>query len=380
MSGLRFRHAALILAGLGGVVLGWWFWTKQPLAPETATPAATKGLSAGHQAQPVLASPSPAQAVPAPACADCGELPEDSRLAEAARRSDFYQDYADQLRTETAGELARRWPEVVARDDPDELPAFLGVFAQSLRESGDTALYQELADMLHDPLATAPAKSAVLTLLGNTATPQAMQVLTDYLLSSTAKDGIEGTLRESIREAAATLIDGHWNWDVSPVLEKAWRGREQMLEEADRAVLAQGIGYLSTAEGTRALLDTLSAAGTPNDPDRALAASALATLQRNEAVPVLEEALAGNQSDATVTAAAMDALVNIGSADAYLAVVGYLSRVTNLDAGQREALRTGIAERGLSDEAAKVVREAINHQAFADAKAKALLADILVSK
>ena len=327
-------------------------------------------------ASPVSGVPS-AQPAPAPVCADCGEVAADPRLAEAARRSDFSQDYADQLRAEPAGELARRWPEVVARDDPDELPAFLAVFAQSLREAGDAALYQELASILHDPTATEQARSAVLTLLGRAATPQAVQILTDYLASGTVRDGIEATLRESIREAAATLVDGQWNWEVSPVLENAWRNRDPTPAEADRAVLAQGIAYLSTAEGARALLDTVGSNNAPSDPDRAIALTALASLQRNEAVPVLTEALAGGQPDAEVTAAAMAALVNIGSADAHIALMGYLTRVTDLGEEQRQTLRAELAGRGLSDEAAKVIRDAVEHQSFADRAVKALLADAL---
>jgi hypothetical protein len=301
----------------------------------------------------------------------------DPRQAEAARRSDFYQDYADQLRAEPAGELARRWPEVVARDDPDELPAFLAVFAQSLREAGNAALYQELAGILRDPNATVSAQAAVLTLLGRTATPQAVQILTDYLTSGTANDDLEETLRESIREAAATLVDGQWNWDVSPVLESAWRSRDPTLAEADRAVLAQGIAYLSTAEGARALLDTVRSTNAPNELDRAIAITALTALQRNEAVPVLAEALAGGQSDAQVTAAAMAALVNIGSADAHIALMGYLTRVTDLGEEQRQTLHAELAGRGLSDEGAKVIRDAVEHQSFADSAVKDLLADAL---
>lgn len=380
MNNPRNLVVAVTLAVLGGVALGWRFWTGSPPVSEPTVPVTTVGTPSNPTppgvVSPVSGVPS-AQPTPVPACADCRELATDPRLAEAAQRSDFYQDYADRLRAEPAGELARRWPEVVARDDPDELPAFLAVFAQSLRESGNAALYQELAGILRDPNATVSAQSAVLTLLGRTATPQAVQILTDYLASGTANDDLKGTLRENIREAAATLVDGQWNWEVSPVLETAWRGRDPTLAEADRAVLAQGIAYLSTAEGARVLLDTARSIGTPNEPDRAIAIAALASLQRNEAVPVLAEALAGGQSDTEVTAAAMAALVNIGSADAYSALIGYLSRATDLGEEQRQTLRTELAGRGLSDEGAKVIRDAVEHQAFADGAVKDLLADAL---
>ena len=380
----RYAAGAALLAALGGTALGWRVWTGASPVPEPRVPATLAGTSS--QQTPPLGPTLPAPVVPAappiaaPDCPDCGDLPADPRLAEVARRSDFYQGYADRLRTETASELVRQWPEVVARDDPDELPAFLGVLAQALRESDDAAIYQELAGILHDPLASASAKSAVLTLLGRTATPQATQVLTDYLASGSAKDGVEATLRESLREAAVTLVDGHWNWEVSPVLETAWRGRDPDLAEADRAVLAQGIATLSTADGARALLETLNAAAAAGDRDRAIALAALGSLERNEAVPALEEALAGSPLDPAVAAAVMGALVNIGSADAYVGLIGYLSRVQALDVGQLETLRAEMLQRGLSDEAAKVVREAVDHQAFADAAAKGLLADLLASE
>jgi hypothetical protein len=370
MSNHHYVVVAVTLAVLGGVALAWRIWTEPPPVPKSTVLATTAGILPNPTPPPGVATPVPvvpsAQPAPASACSNCGELAADPHLAEAARRSDFYQDYADQLRAKTAGELAQQWPEVVARDDPDELPAFLAVFAQSLREAEDAALYQELAGILRDPVATVAAKSAVLTLLGRTATPQAMQILTDYLASGTANDDLKGTLRESIREAAATLVNGQWNWEVSPVLETAWRGRDPTLAEADQAVLAQGIAYLSTAEGARVLLDNVRSIGTPNELDRVIAITALASLQRNEAVPVLAEALAGGQSDAEVTAAAMAALVNIGSADAHIALIGYLTRVTDLGEEQRQTLRAELAGRGLSDEGAKVIRDAVEHQSFAD--------------
>ncbi len=76
-----------------------------------------------------------------------------------------------------------------------------------------------------------------------------------------------------------------------------------------------------TAEGTQVLLDTLSATSSASDLDRDLAAAALAMLEANAAVPVLEQALAGEPTDPEVTRAALGALVNIDSADAYLALV-----------------------------------------------------------
>lgn len=379
------RYAVVAaLAALGGAALGWRVWTESPPAPEPRGLAITAKIPTNRVQPPGGTSPapmgSPGQPTPAPDCPDCGDLPADPRLAEVARRRDFYQGYVDRLRMETASELVRQWPEVVARDGPDELPAFLGVLAQALRESDDPTLYLELAGILHDPRASASAKSAVLILLGRTATPQATQVLTDYLASGSAKDGVEATLRESLRETAATLVDGHWNWAVSPVLETAWRGRDPDLAEADRAVLAQGIATLSTTDGARVLLETLNATAAAGDRDHAIALAALAALERNEAVPALEEALAGQPPDPAVAAAVMGALVNIGSADAYLGLISYLSRVQALDAGQRETLRTEMLQHGLSDEAAKVVREAVDHQAFADAAAKGLLADLLASE
>jgi hypothetical protein len=381
MSNHHYVVVAVTLAVLGGVALGWRVWTEPPPVPKSTIPATTAENPPHPTPPPGVASPAPGvpsvQPAPAPACADCGEVAVDPRQAEAARRSDFYQDYADQLRAKTAGELAQQWPEVVARDDPDELPAFLAVFAQSLREAGNAALYQELAGILRDPNATVSAQAAVLTLLGRTATPPAMQILTDHLASGTASEDLEETLRESIREAAATLMDGQWNWDVSPVLESAWRSRDPTLAEADRAVLAQGIAYLSTAEGARVLLDTARSIGTPNELDRAIAIAALASLQRNETVPVLAEALAGGQSDTQVTAAAMAALVNIGSSDAHMVLIGYLTRVADLGEEQRQTLRAELAGRGLSDEGAKVIRDAVEHQSFADSAIKDLLADAL---
>lgn len=368
-----------VLAVLGGVVWGWRIWTQQASMPHVGVPDAIPSTQTNQAPPPGLALPIPrvaTEATPAPVCPDCVDLPGDPRLAEVARRSDFYQDYADQLRPESAGELARRWPEVVGRHDPDELPAFLGVFADSLRAAEDAAIYQELADVLNDPLATPEAKGAILTLLGRTATPQAVEILAACLASGSVGEGLAETLRGSIREASAALIDGHWNWDVSPVLEQAWRQRSPTLADPDRAALTQGIGDLSTAEGTRLLLDTLNATGTASDLDRDLAAAALATLEANAAVPVLEQALAG-EPDPRVTKATLGALVNIDTADAYLALVAYLSRATNLDAKLREDLSRDMAEHGLSDESAKVVREAVERGTFAQDAVRALLVEVL---
>lgn len=382
MTGRRGGRIALILAAVGLVVVGWRIGTRPPPVLEPGAPISATTIPTGQPPRPTSPAPAatPAPAAPAGPCPDCADLPADPRLADAARRADRYRDYTDRLGTETAADLARLWPEVVTRNDPDELPAFLSVFAESLRAAGDTTLYQALADILNDPLATPAAKAAVLTLLGRTATPQAMALMTEALASGAAGEDLAGTLREAIREASTALIEGDWNRAVSPVLEQAWRGRAATLPAPGRAVLAQGLGYLGTAPGTRALLETLDAAGPADETDRAIAAAALASVQRNEAVPVLAQALAGDQADASVTAVVMDALMNIGSADAWLSLTDYLSRVTAMDAGGREALRTGMAERGLSDEGAKVVREAVEQQTFADAEVKELLVQALRSE
>jgi hypothetical protein len=55
--------------------------------------------------------------------------------------------------------------------------------------------------------------------------------------------------------------------------------------------------------------------------------------------------------------------------------MGYLTRVTDLGEEQRQTLRAELAGRGLSDEGAKVIREAIERQSFADDNVKALLVE-----
>lgn len=209
-------------------------------------------------------------------------------VEEALRQSDRNQEYGDRLRLEPVEQLAQRWPEMVRRDDPNELPVFLEVFAESLRKSGDARLYQQLAAMLNDLSTRIQDKAATLTLLGRTATPTAVEVLTHYLLNDLSKGGLDRTLREAISDAARTLIDGHWNWDVSPALESAWHRREANLPIADRLVLAQGIAYLSTADGARELLAATVCLDPLCTEDAGIATAALASFRRNEALPAFK--------------------------------------------------------------------------------------------
>lgn len=362
MNRFRVIGVVLLVLGAGGVVLAWRSWTRSAPPPAAAAPppagpaAVPQPIVPTLATAPVTAGP-PAVTLPPP-CPGCADLPADPQLADAARRGDLYRDYSDRLAAERPADLAQEWPQVVARQDPDELPAFISVFAEALRAAGDAALYRALAETLQDPLATPAAKAAVMTLLGRAATPEAVAILIEVQADGLAGDALAETLRESIREAASALIDGQPNWDLSPVLEGAWRGRAP-LTPADRAVLAQGLGELSTAAGTRALLETLDGTAPADPTDQAIAAAALGALERNEAVPVLAGALAAGGPAAEVTTVALGALVQVGSADAWLALVDHLSRDGTLDEGQRETLSAALGARGLDEEAVAVVREAL---------------------
>lgn len=373
------RHTifiVLLLVALVGIGVGWWLWDDGlPPVSEAVVEASTTAPTAALPSSATLTQPSN----PALACTDCGQSPDDPALAEAARRSDFYQAYADRLRAEPVEELARQWRDVLARHDPDELPAFLGVFAESLRKAKEaTAIYEELASILNDPSATPFTQAAVLTLLGKTATTQAMQILIDCLFSGNLakEETIQTVLLDNIRKATMSLVDGHWNWDTSPILENAWLQRETLLSANERQAIAQNIAFLSTDEGARTLFETLDATTGVQDEDRDIAATALASLKNNNALPALQEVLNTSQSNPELTSTALRALFNIGSPDAYIVLTDYLSTAT-LDTAQQTLLQTLLAENQQSIQTRDILKDVLENQPFAQETTKTLLENSL---
>lgn len=293
-------------------------------------------------------------------------LPDDPVLREAAERSDRAQDYSDRLAgVSDMGELMRRWPEVVAAGDPDELPAFIVVFASKLRESGDVGTYRQLSDILKDPASTTSMRTATLTVLGRSATPEAMRILTGYLLDGTPKDDdVRRSVTDNIHEATV-FLDGEPNWAVSPVLEDVWRTHRSALSEKDRLRIAQEIAYLSTASGASALLETfhLSKDGNMSGSERTFVLMAISSLSRNEVIPVLQSELRG-QPDGEMKTAIVTAFMNIDSADAALALVEHFSFAGNMGDTQERMLRAQVSDRVFSDEFVKVIRDALKEREF----------------
>lgn len=262
-------------------------------------------------------------------------------------------------------------------DETDDLPTLIYAFAERLRASGDEGIYAALADTLYDPLATPDMRSRVLTLLGSTATPQAVEALTDYLLSSNVKDEVRGVLRNSLQEAAYGVSDDNARRRVVSILARTWERLDAGGTVEDQAVVAEGIAYLSTAEGIQTMLSTLTAPYRGDDQRREIAATALSQLQRNEAVPVLASVLKDVERDTQTAWAAISGLVSINSADAFLVLMEDLEMTDIWDEEGMERLEQILFQQHISDEAIGVIRNALDRQMFEDIQVTALLDEVL---
>ena len=295
------------------------------------------------------------------------------------RGADEYRPSRNSLIDLHPGDFLEAWAKVAAGTETDDLPMAIYALAERLRVAGNDAVYAELAITLYDPQATPAARERVLTLFGLTATPAAARALTDYLLSGEPTAELDAVLRDSLLEVAYAPSEGERRRELGSAFAETWDKLDASAPVTDAAVIAQALASLGTAEGAQVLLNTLLGPGRGDAERRGIAAAALGQLHDDEAVPVLASALSAPGRDAETTWAAIAGLVSIDSADAYAALLDGIGRTDALDNRGLGRLQDLLHARVVSDEAARVLRDALERRTVPDARIATLLDDVLAA-
>ncbi|NJD06517.1 MAG: hypothetical protein FIA97_08445, partial [Methylococcaceae bacterium] len=118
-------------------------------------------------------------------------------------------------------DLWRHWQLLLNREAFQQLPILNALLAEALRNHGDVAVYQEIATLLQDRDLSLRAKSLLIDLLGEAATPEALGLLLEV-----ARQGRQSPLYGPSLNTIAHIGDNHWGGrfhdELSPILEDAW--------------------------------------------------------------------------------------------------------------------------------------------------------------
>lgn len=291
------------------------------------------------------------------------------------------QAYVDENSELSSQQLLDLWPGVIARADPSELPSFILAFAHRLRIDGDESVYATIAAAMRDPGISAAERSALVTLLGRTASAPAVEILCDLLVSQDwASNEVSAQLRDSLLEAAQFRIEGRTNSDIADVLIHAWREVSVTGQPMDQAVVADSLAIVGSAAAVATLMASLNDSATNAEERRAVVDRAIQQLRTNEAVPTLSASLASAPPDSVERRIAIDGLLSIQSADSYWALLKDLKRSDAWDADALSSLEGRLTPSELSDEALKVIQFGSSDASDLSLPVKELLASVLAAQ
>ena len=204
----------------------------------------------------------------------------------------------------SAADLWRHWQRLLEHGAFQQIPIVNAKLADRLHQDADGRVYQEIADMLGDDKVSMTAKSLLLDLLGEIATPEAVNILL-----SAAREGGRSALYAPLLITLSQLGDNRWDGryheELSPLLERLWSESDTtdlpLLRAVGRAIV--GIGAPS---GVERLLQTLKGRNDSGESlDRIrerqiIVFTDLPKITNPAAIPVLEAGLTGSgQSDGT---------------------------------------------------------------------------------
>lgn len=356
--------ALLVIAGAAHLL------SQPDINPGMRDRSATPGAQDGRLGQRLLTSN--VQDLSQPEIARGSAKP--ARGRDIPRRLEEYLLSREFLMEESATALLDLWPYLLAQTESDTLSTLTYAFAERLRAVGDDAAYTELAATLYDSSGDPASVMRTLTVLRWTATPGAARVLAEFLINGRAEGEIGGMLRNCILEVAQSPLDADTRREVASILSWTWEQLDTHAPVVDQFAIAQGIASLSTPEGARTLVDTLSAPSRGNNQQRAIAAAALGQFEHDDALPVFASVLADPEQDPEVTRAAMAGLVSINNADAYEILLGGLSNAWGRD------MQVLLRDREIADEAVALIEDALNKRTLEDPKVTAFLREVLAAQ
>jgi len=173
-------------------------------------------------------------------------------------------------------ELWQQWQRLLSGNALQQLPILNALLAESLRSHADAVVYGEISSLLGAPDLSLQAKSLLIDLLGEAATPEALQ-----LLLEAASEGSRSPLYGPSLNTISHIGDNHWGGrfheELSAVLEQAWSGdigEAALVRAITRAIVAVG-----SPSGIQMLLDTLAGRGSVDDSMEVLRSKQIAVFK-----------------------------------------------------------------------------------------------------
>jgi hypothetical protein len=277
--------AALLGLAAGGVGTS---WPPPLIAP--AAPVAVKARPSPAPAQGPLRSAGRLEPAPRPQRAASGPAEPAPKLAEhppeQAREPEA-----------TPADLWRHWQRLLSRQAFQQIPILNALLAESLRSHDDPAVYREIAELLEHPEISLQAKSLLIDLLGEAATPEALELLLEI-----ARQGGQSPLYGPSLNTISHIGDNHWGGrfheELSGLLESAWVADLGDDTPLVRAVARALVGVGAPA-GIQLLLDTLTGRNSGGDSRESFRRKQIAAFQEvpkvsnPAAIPVLVANLPG---------------------------------------------------------------------------------------
>lgn len=154
-------------------------------------------------------------------------------------------------------QLWQRWEKALARGDFQQNAIIASLLAEQLRQYPDAGVYQAIDNALRQPGLAVAGKSAVIDLLGEIATPEALAQLIDI-----AQAGADSPLYISALQAISRIGDNRWDGrfheELSPDLEAAWLDMA-VVDSAHVGAIARALATIGAPSGVELLLQALAA-------------------------------------------------------------------------------------------------------------------------
>lgn len=248
---------------------------------------------------------------------------EERRLAAAVEHRQ--REYNRWLQT-PAEALWTQWRDTTAERDAARRELLGSALLRRLQQGEGDSVYRQAGHRLSQTSVALLERARLAALLGETATPQALQILLQQL-----RENPDPALRDALLAAIGQIGDYRWEErfhdELSPLLQAAWRDAGD--DAALLTELAQALAKVGTPEDITLLLQVVEQSGQPvrilrenyrSLPEtdvRALAAwRSLDDLRNPDAVPVLAEALQRHAPGDAAFKAAGDGLAAMGLAQA----------------------------------------------------------------
>lgn len=153
-------------------------------------------------------------------------------------------------------QLWQRWEKALARGDFQQNAILGSLLAEQLRQHPDAGVYRKIGNALGQSGLSVASRSAVIDLLGEIATPEALAQLIEI-----AQNGANSPLYIAALQAISRIGDNRWDGrfheELSPDLEAAWTDMP-VADPAYASAVAKALATIGAPSGMELLFQALA--------------------------------------------------------------------------------------------------------------------------